>query len=64
MLALFAVMIPSDILNGLPNLVTYFVSSGTAVGAIGALILNLVLPQKKEESQAIQSGGEINYATR
>lgn len=50
MLALFAVMMPAEILQGLPNIVTYFVSSGTAIGAITALILNLVLPQKFEDS--------------
>ena len=49
MLALFAVLMPANILNGLPNLVTYFVSSGTAIGAITALVLNLILPQKLED---------------
>ncbi|WP_042464145.1 nucleobase:cation symporter-2 family protein [Neobacillus dielmonensis] len=50
MLAMFAVLMPADISKGLPHIVTYFVSSGTAVGAITALILNLVLPQKLEDS--------------
>lgn len=49
MLALFAVLMPANVLNGLPEIVTYFVSSGTAIGAIAALILNLVLPQKQAE---------------
>ncbi|PAD81646.1 xanthine/uracil permease [Niallia circulans] len=49
MLALFAVLMPANVLNGLPEIVTYFVSSGTAIGAIAALILNLVLPQKQGE---------------
>ena len=49
MLALFAVLMPANVLNGLPEIVTYFVSSGTAIGAIAALILNLVLPQKQVE---------------
>lgn len=30
MLALFAVMIPQEVMNGLPNIITYFVASGTA----------------------------------
>jgi len=49
MLALFTVLMPADILNSLPNLVTYIVSSGTAVGAIGALVLNQVLPEKMDD---------------
>lgn len=49
MLALFAVLMPANVLNGLPEIVTYFVSSGTAIGATAALILNLVLPQKQGE---------------
>jgi NCS2 family nucleobase:cation symporter-2 len=50
MLALFAVLMPADVLKGLPDIATYFVSSGTAIGAITALVLNLVLPQKLEDS--------------
>ena len=50
MLALFAVLMPADVLNGLPEIATYFVSSGTAIGAIAALVLNLVLPQKQEDT--------------
>jgi len=49
MLALFAVLMPANVLAGLPEIVTYFVSSGTAIGAIAALVLNLVLPQKKDD---------------
>ncbi|WHY61811.1 nucleobase:cation symporter-2 family protein [Cytobacillus firmus] len=49
MLALFAVLMPADVLKGLPDIATYFVSSGTAIGAITALVLNLVLPQKLED---------------
>ncbi|GGA92428.1 hypothetical protein GCM10008025_38570 [Ornithinibacillus halotolerans] len=64
MLALFAVLIPAEILSGLPSIVTYFVSSGTAVGAIGALVLNVVLPQKLDDVKTVQSGGEMSYATR
>lgn len=56
MLALSAVLMPAEIANGLPNLVTYFVSSGTAVGAIAALVLNFVLPEKKQDSNVIPLG--------
>jgi xanthine permease len=51
MLALFAVLMPADTLKGLPDLAKYFVSSGTAIGAITALVLNLILPQKFEDSR-------------
>jgi xanthine permease len=49
MLALFAVLMPTEILYSLPTIVTYFVSSGIAVGAIGALILNFILPAKSDD---------------
>lgn len=49
MIAMFAVLMPADILNTLPNLATYFISSGTAVGAIAALILNIMLPHKLDD---------------
>lgn len=62
MLALFAVMMPSDILYGLPEIVTYFVSSGTAIGAIAALVLNLVLPQKQDDRTKEKDGSlHVNY---
>ncbi len=64
MLALFAVMIPQEVMNGLPNIVTYFVASGTAVGAIGALLLNIVLPETLEDRKKIKPKGEVEYAAR
>ncbi|MRG88095.1 nucleobase:cation symporter-2 family protein [Salinibacillus xinjiangensis] len=60
MIALFAVLLPADISSNLPNLVTYFVSSGTAVGAIAALILNLVLPEKEEDNKVVSMGTTEN----
>lgn len=64
MLALFAVMIPQEVMNGLPNIITYFVASGTAVGAIGALVLNIVLPETIEDKKPIKPKGEVEYAAR
>ena len=49
MIAMFVVLMPADILKTLPNLATYFISSGTAVGAIAALILNIMLPHKLDD---------------
>ncbi|RYG73212.1 purine permease [Lentibacillus lipolyticus] len=56
MLALSAALMPADIAEQLPNLVNYFVSSGIAVGAIAALVLNFVLPEKKQDSNVIPIG--------
>lgn len=42
-------IIPSEIVNMLPNVVTYFISSATAVGATTAVLLNLFLPKFHEE---------------
>lgn len=58
MAALFAVLMPADILAQLPDLATYFVASGTAVGAVTALLLNLILPESIEdhkESNEVQT---------
>lgn len=59
MLAMFAVLIPANISQGLPEILTYFVSSGTAVGAVTALVLNLVLPQKMDDTE-ITSNVNVN----
>ncbi|UOQ48658.1 purine permease [Gracilibacillus caseinilyticus] len=64
LLALFAVLLPADAMNTLPQIVTYFVASGTAVGAIGALILNLILPAKSDDKTADDKGEDMTYATR
>lgn len=45
------IIMPSDIINMLPKVVTYFVSSATAVGATTAVILNLLLPEEKKEKK-------------
>jgi Xanthine/uracil permeases len=48
-LTLGLTVFPKDVLNTLPDIVNYILSSGTAVGAIAALVLNLVIPKGKEE---------------
>lgn len=48
-LTLFAALMPKELLYSLPSLISYIVSSGIAVGALAAVILNLVLPAEKEE---------------
>lgn len=41
--------IPADVMNSVPPFVNYILSSGTAVGAIAVLILNLIIPASKED---------------
>lgn len=51
-------IMPSDIINMLPTVLTYFVSSATAVGATTAVILNLLLPKEnkfKVEKEALKA---------
>ncbi|RUS49136.1 uracil-xanthine permease family protein [Cohnella sp. AR92] len=48
-LTLGLTVFPKDVLNTLPDIVNYILSSGTAVGAIAALVLNLIIPKGKEE---------------
>lgn len=48
LLTLAAVLMPKELVNQLPELVRYLVASGIAVGAISAVVLNLILPENKE----------------
>ncbi|QGP92572.1 Uric acid permease PucK [Neomoorella glycerini] len=44
LLTLAATLMPKDLLYSLPSLVNYLVSSGIAVGALSAVVLNLIIP--------------------
>ena len=44
-----SMVISSDVMAMFPSTVQYFLSSGTAVGGITAVILNLVLPEESAE---------------
>lgn len=46
LLALFATLAPGDWVKSLPELVQYVLGSSVAFGAIAAMVLNLVLPNK------------------
>lgn len=48
LLTLAAVFMPEELRNKLPDLVRYLVESGIAVGAVSAVVLNLVLPRDAE----------------
>ncbi|GAB3046441.1 nucleobase:cation symporter-2 family protein [Virgibacillus ainsalahensis] len=45
MLTLFTVFLPAEVLNEMPNILNYIFSSGLAVGALAAVILNMLLPE-------------------
>ncbi|WP_028116412.1 solute carrier family 23 protein [Ferrimonas senticii] len=47
MLALGAVLMPSELKYGLPEFLGYLVNSGIAIGALAAVILNFILPHDK-----------------
>ncbi|HTN97057.1 MAG TPA: solute carrier family 23 protein [Nordella sp.] len=46
LLALFATLIPSDYLRTLPDLVQYLLGSSIAFGAVGAILLHQILPER------------------
>lgn len=52
MLTLGLTVFPGDVLQTLPDFANYILSSGTAVGAIAALLLNLIIPKGKEASES------------
>lgn len=48
LLTLAAVLMPKELVNRLPELLRYLIASGIAVGAISAVILNLILPENRD----------------
>ena len=51
LLTIGAIVLPKEILYSLPDFANYILSSGTAVGAIAALVLNLIIPEEKLNNQ-------------
>jgi NCS2 family nucleobase:cation symporter-2 len=56
LLTVGTMVLPAEILNSVPDFANYILSSGTAVGAIAVLILNLIIPQ--ERTKTISTGKE------
>lgn len=52
LLTVGTIVLPKEILYSVPDFANYILSSGTAVGAIAVLILNLVIPEVKEVSKS------------
>lgn len=46
--AIAVIVLPQEVLNAMPAFLGYFLSSGTAVGATIAVVLQLLLPYKKD----------------
>ncbi|AST90177.1 uracil-xanthine permease family protein [Sutcliffiella cohnii] len=49
LLTIGVTVMPSEILYSMPDLANYVLSSGTAVGALAVLILNLIIPEDKKK---------------
>ncbi|MBE3580581.1 MAG: hypothetical protein IMW96_02900 [Thermoanaerobacteraceae bacterium] len=59
LLTLGVTLMPKELLDGLPRLLNYLVSSGIAVGALSAVVLNLVIPCVKTEVVLRKSPSEF-----
>lgn len=53
--AVATIVIPQEVLNAMPQFLNYFMSSGTAVGATIAVILQLCLPRRKKVTAQVQA---------
>lgn len=50
LLTVGTIVLPKEILYSVPDFANYILSSGTAVGAIAVLVLNLLIPAEKKKS--------------
>jgi xanthine permease len=53
LLTIGVTVMPKEILYSMPDFATYILSSGTAVGAIATLILNLIIPEERKSKQGL-----------
>ena len=53
--AVATIVIPQEVLNAMPQFLNYFMSSGTAVGATIAVVLQLCLPGRKNVTAQVQA---------
>lgn len=49
LLTIGTIVLPKEILYSVPDFANYILSSGTAVGALATVILNLVIPQERKK---------------
>ncbi|WP_449540250.1 uracil-xanthine permease family protein [Ferdinandcohnia sp. Marseille-Q9671] len=51
LLTVGTIVMPKEILYSVPDFANYILSSGTAVGAIAVLVLNLLIPEEKKKTK-------------
>ncbi|WP_419392845.1 uracil-xanthine permease family protein [Cytobacillus praedii] len=56
LLTIGTIVLPKELLYSVPDFANYILSSGTAVGAIATVILNLIIPKEREKAV---SAGEV-----
>lgn len=54
LLTIGTIVLPKEILYSVPDFANYILSSGTAVGALAVVILNLVIPQERKSVAAVK----------
>lgn len=54
LLTMAVTVLPQDALKTVPSFVAYLLSSGITIGALAALILNLIIPDRSAKANAVQ----------
>ncbi|MFJ7727396.1 uracil-xanthine permease family protein [Neobacillus sp. NPDC097160] len=54
LLTVGTMVLPREILNSVPDFANYILSSGTAVGAIATVLLNLMIPEERKRASPIK----------
>jgi NCS2 family nucleobase:cation symporter-2 len=49
-ITIMAIILPSDVVKQMPQMVQYFITSSTAMGALSAILLQLILPGRQSYS--------------
>lgn len=49
LLTVGTIVLPKEILYSVPDFANYILSSGTAVGALATVVLNLIIPKEREK---------------
>ncbi len=62
LLTIAVIVLPSGVLEGVPDFVNYILSSGITVGALATVILNLIIPEAKQKQTAISPRPTENQA--
>ena len=49
LLTIGTIVLPKEILYSVPDFANYILSSGTAVGALATVVLNLIIPKERKK---------------